>query len=163
MTLPQIITDLTSPLAILIGATILALVVRPWLLAHQTQVDATIDSIQDNQVRMKAEQLVRWLETDPAQAGKSGLEQRSTGITTLAGLFGISEPTAAIAIDAAYHGLLLAGQITTALKPAVTSASPEGMMTPASDDLPPGLPPQPPLSNGTAGDTDAEAGATIGG
>lgn len=118
MTLPQLIDAATSPLAILIATVILAFVVQPWLGAHRAQVDALTASIKDSHLRMAAETVVRWLETDPAQAQLPGLIQRANGITLLAQRTGLPETTVAVALDASYNYLKGSGQLVVAPKAA---------------------------------------------
>lgn len=131
MTLAQIISTLTSPVAVLIVCVILGLLVAPWLRAHQAQVDATTDAIQDARLRAAAEGVVRWLESDPEQALLPGLVQRQNGISALAAQLGISLGTAGPAIDAAYNRLVASGSLAIAppppapVTPAAAAASPD--------------------------------------
>lgn len=111
---------------VMIAVALLTVEVKSWIRTHRIQLLAAASSLQDAEVRHLAEQAVRWAETAPDLKGVSGLAQRDVAVGMLVKSLGLAPPMAELAIDAAYHGLLLAGQI----------APPPGAAAPAPLALP---------------------------
>lgn len=88
---------------------------QQWLKAHQHQLDAATAAIHDARLRTLAQMAVRAAETAPDLVHLDGPEQRAAAIDFLAD-FGFSRAIAAVAVDGAYQGLKMAGEIQAAPK-----------------------------------------------
>lgn len=98
-----------------------------WLDARRTEAQAVAASLDDDQLRACAALCVRYAEVAPDLVGKSGLYQRKAASELLASTLGITPPMAQAAVDASYHTLVMAGQITQrypAVLPRYQAASP---------------------------------------
>lgn len=110
-------------LIITISVCALALQAVAVLRANRAKIDQEISHISNVQIAHLATMAVHAAEQAPELLAASGLEQRDWAITWLTLLTGLPKNVCALGVDAAFHGLKMAGQIEHASASSAPSAS----------------------------------------